>query len=152
MIRAQKTVPFCDAKARPGSLFGPVFRAQTGARKTNIYTTQQLILRQNNRKKKALGHGPSLPAPFFDLVFYRQTQRQIASKGSEPSTYTSKRRRWAAASIHWPHKRAIQYMNPRTQFYFKINGLMGQLLFEHLCNERPRVILNISGLVSPVVF
>ena len=41
---------------RPGLFFGPVFRPQRGARKTNIYTTQQLYVSAEKSLKIALAH------------------------------------------------------------------------------------------------
>ena len=79
MIWPRKRSRFATQKRRPGLFFGPVFRPQTRARKTN---TQQLYFTAEKSLRIALARWLSLAAPFFDLALYRQTQRPIASIGS----------------------------------------------------------------------
>ena len=65
MIWVQKMARSATQKGRLGLFFGPVFRPQTGPRKTHIYTTQQLNFTAKKSLKNALARWhPSLP-PFL---------------------------------------------------------------------------------------
>ena len=81
----------------PVSFLGLFSGRKQAALKTNIDTAQQLCFAAEKSLKLALARTPTIPPrPFLDLLFYRQTQRPIASNGLEPNAHTSKRRRATA--------------------------------------------------------